>query len=193
MVKLVTVIGSTRDGRFAPVVRDWFARQVGLRDDIEHDVLDLADVRLPDALPAYGEQPAPAVAAAVEAVRPRLAAADAFVVVTPEYNHSFPAALKTAIDWYYAEWSAKPVGFVSYGGVGGGLRAVEQLRQVFVEVHAVPVRDQVSFHSGWERFDEHGEPHEAEAVGGAAKVLLDRVVWWADALKDARARRPYEV
>ncbi len=68
-----------------------------------------------------------------------------FVVVTPEYNHSFPGPLKAAIDRHVTPWQAKPVGFVSYGGISGGLRAVEHLRQVFAELHAVTVRETVSF------------------------------------------------
>ena len=83
----------------------------------------------------------------VAALAPRLAGADAFVIVTPEYNHSFPAVLKNAIDWYHGEWSRKPVAFVSYGGVSGGLRAVQQLRHVFIELSAVPIRDTISFTS----------------------------------------------
>ena len=74
------------------------------------------------------------------------------MIVTPEYNHSFPASLKNTIDWFDSEWHAKPVGFVSYGGMAGGQRAVEHLRQVFAELHAVTVRDTLSFHMAWERF-----------------------------------------
>src|SRR5271165_2393581 len=123
-LNLAIIIGSTRKGRFAPVVARWFVGQAERRDDMAVDVIDLADTQLPDVLSG---EPGPEVAA----VTTRLAAADAFVVVTPEYNHSFPAPLKNAIDWHSREWRAKPVGFVSYGGIGGGLRAVEQLRLVF--------------------------------------------------------------
>ncbi len=74
-----------------------------------------------------------------------LSEADAFIVVTPEYNHSFTASLKFVLDLVYEPWQGKPVAFVSYGGISGGLRAVEQLRLVFAELHAVTVRDTVSF------------------------------------------------
>ena len=188
MIKLAVIVGSTRKGRFAPVVANWFTTQARQRTDIEVDVLDLADVGLPDVLHGFGEEPADEV----KAVSPRLADADAFVVITPEYNHSFPAPLKSAIDWHNDEWHAKPVGFVSYGGHGGGLRAVEQLRLVFAELHAVTVRDTVSFHGAWSRFDENGEPLDAEGVNGAAKKLLDQLIWWGGALKDARQKQPYE-
>lgn len=187
VIKLAVIVGSTRRGRFAPVVSRWFAEEAGRRADLDVDVLDLADVGLPDVLHGYGEEPADEV----KVVSPRLAAADAFVVITPEYNHSFPAPLKSAIDWHRAEWVAKPVGFVSYGGLGGGLRAVEQLRQVFAELHAVTVRDTVSFHGAWTRFDEEGRPLDEEVVNGAAKTMLDQLVWWGTALREARAKRPY--
>jgi NAD(P)H-dependent FMN reductase len=88
------------------------------------------------------------------------------VVVTPEYNHGYTAALKQLIDAVKAEWVAKPVGFVSYGGVSGGLRAVEQLRLVFAELHAVTIRDGVSFAMAWNRFDEAGEPVDPRGQRG---------------------------
>jgi NAD(P)H-dependent FMN reductase len=88
---------------------------------------------------------------------PLTVVADAFVIITPEYNHSFPAPLKTAIDWFSKEWSARPVAFVAYGGNAGGLRAVEQLRQVFAELHSVTVRNAAGFAGAWELFDATGQ------------------------------------
>jgi NAD(P)H-dependent FMN reductase len=181
---LAIIIGSTRQGRFAPTVANWFAGQAGRRDDMTVDVIDLAEARLPDVL---ADKPAPEV----EAITPRLANADAFVVVTPEYNHSFPAPLKNAIDWHFKEWRAKPVGFVSYGGISGGLRAVEQLRQVFAELHAVTVRDTVSFHGAWTQFDPESCPKDPERYEKAAQSMLDQLAWWGQALREARAQRPY--
>lgn len=181
---VAVITGSTREGRFGPTVSSWFLQQTTCRDDLTVDAIDLGEARLPDAL---SHEPTPEVAA----VSPRLAAADAFVVVTPEYNHSFPASLKSAIDWHYAEWLAKPVGFVAYGGIAGGLRAVEQLRQVFAELHAVTLRDTVSFHAAGELFDETGGLREPDKPAAAAKVMLDRLVWWGHALRDARTGWPY--
>ncbi|GAA4061152.1 NAD(P)H-dependent oxidoreductase [Actinomadura miaoliensis] len=149
------IIGSTRRSRFGSVVAGWFAEQVTPRADMTLDVVDLRDTRLPDTLADDGEDaPEP-----VRALAPRLAAADAFVVVTAEYNHSFPAPLKTAIDSFVDEWRAKPIGFVSYGGMSGGLRAVEQLRLVFSELHATTIRDTVSFPICWERFGRRRHAH----------------------------------
>ncbi|MFJ5121419.1 NADPH-dependent FMN reductase [Kitasatospora sp. NPDC088548] len=187
--RLAVIVGSSRQGRFAPTVADWFLRTARGRDDLDLDVIDLAD----HPLPRLGDEPTAEQAGRLAALSPRLAAADAFVVVTPEYNHSFPGVLKDAIDWHRAEWQAKPVGFVSYGGLGGGLRAVEQLRLVFAELHAVTVRDTVSFHGAWAVFGDDGEPVDPAVPNGAAKGMLDQLTWWAHALRDARTARPYAV
>lgn len=189
-LKLTVIVGSNREGRFAPVIADWFLDHAAQHADFTVDVLDLGDpdTELPTAL-SY--DPAPAVRDRLTKVSPRLAAADAFVVLTPEYNHSFPASIKNLIDWHFTEWQAKPVGFVSYGGMSGGLRAVEQLRQVFAEMHAVTVRDTVSFHNARGHFDEDGRHKDPTAADAAAKTMLDQIAWWAHALREAKSVRPY--
>lgn len=181
--RLAVLIGSTRPGRFGPVAGRWFAHQASLHGQMDVDLIDLAETPLPEGTSAE----APAEAAELGR---RLDQADAFVIVTPEYNHSFPAPLKHAIDLFKTQWYAKPVAFVSYGGMGGGLRAVEQLRLVFAELHAMSVRDTVSFHRFWEVFDEAGQPTD-EGCARAAKGMLDQLVWWSDALRTARAANPY--
>lgn len=188
---LAILLGSVRRKRLGPTIGDWFAAQARQRADLSVDLIDLAEIALPLAQPASGEPPTPETVAALGNLTPRLDAADAFVVVTPEYNHSFPAALKNVIDWHYTQWRAKPVGFVSYGGVSGGLRAVEALRPVFAELHAVTVRDTVSFHDAWNRFDAQGDPVDPDGCNRAAKVMLDQLDWWAHALRDARLVTPY--
>jgi NAD(P)H-dependent FMN reductase len=186
-LRLVVVIASTREGRFGPTVANWFVEQARERSDLDIDVLDLAEAGLPDQLTGYGS-PTPE---AVTAVTPRLAAADAFVLVTPEYNHSYPAPVKTLIDWHFTEWQAKPVGFVSYGGMSGGLRAVEHLRGVLAEMHAVTVRDTVSFHNAGDLFGRDARPVDPAGCATAAKSMLDQLAWWAHALRAARSTRPY--
>ena len=180
-ISLAIIIGSNREGRFGPAVADWFCDIAKQRSQLSVDVIDLADVALPVRFPS---QPQAVAGPYLE----RIAAADAFAVVTPEYNHGYPAALKQAIDLARHEWSAKPVAFVSYGGLSGGLRAVEQLRQVFAELHTVTLRDTVSFHNAWQAFD---EPATTAAATDAAEVVLDRLVWWATALRAARTTTPY--
>ncbi|MEU0160303.1 NAD(P)H-dependent oxidoreductase [Streptomyces sp. NPDC006261] len=187
-LKVAVILGSNREGRFGPVIADWFLGRAARYDGIETELIDVVTARLPTAL---SFTPTPDEAARVAAVSSRLAAADAFVVLTPEYNHSFPAPLKNLIDWHRAEWQAKPVAFVSYGGRSGGLRAVEQLRQVFAETHTVSVRDTVSFHNAGALFDDEGNHRDPADVDAAAKALLDQLVWWGNALRDARNRHPY--
>lgn len=174
MITLGVIVGSVREGRFGPVVTDWFVGQAKQRDDVSVDVIDLADTQIPSADFAA-----------------RIRSAEAFVIVTPEYNHGYPGPLKAAIDSVGREWHAKPVGFVSYGGLSGGLRAVEQLRVVFGELHTVTVRETVSFHGARGRFDEHGAPREPDAVNAAATALLNQLIWWAHALQQARVAHPY--
>ncbi|BCJ70251.1 NADPH-dependent FMN reductase [Polymorphospora rubra] len=192
-LRLAVIVGSVRQGRFGPVVARWFVEQTARHGRFEVDVVDPLETTLPAALPpssealaATHERPAEMIALA-----DRLAAADAFVVVTPEYNHSFPASVKHLVDWHLTQWQAKPVGFVSYGGVSGGLRAVEQLRLVFAELHAVSVRDTVSFDNYWARFDDTGRLIDSSGADGAAKVLLDQLGWWGAVLHDARIADPY--
>ncbi|WP_328831586.1 NADPH-dependent FMN reductase [Streptomyces sp. YS-B37] len=185
-LNVTVVIGSNRHGRFGPVVADWLLTHVRDHPDLALQVVDVADTgRLPTTL-----APTPEATAALAGITPKLASADAFVVLTPEYNHSFPAGLKNLIDWHFTEWRAKPVALVSYGGLAGGLRAVEHLRQVFAELHAVTVRDTVSFHNAGASFDDEGRLKDAAAPDAAAKAMLDQLVWWGRALRDARQVRP---
>jgi NAD(P)H-dependent FMN reductase len=180
--RLAVIIGSTRRGRIAPMVAAWFARRARARDDVCLDVIDLLDLRLPDDLSGGGD---------TQAFAARIAAADAVVVVTPEYNHGYPGPLKTAIDTLDGQWHAKPVGFVAYGGISGGLRAVEQLRAVFAELHAVTIRASVSLHFVHDRFTESGDLREPTRIQAAVDRMLDQLGWWARALRQARRTEPY--
>ncbi|MEW2081144.1 NAD(P)H-dependent oxidoreductase [Streptomyces sp. NPDC005283] len=187
-LRLAVILGSNREGRFGPVIADWFLSRTAGRQDFAVELIDLAEVDLPTVL---SHRPAPEVQAELAKTAPKLADADAFVVLTPEYNHSFPASIKTLIDWHFGEWQAKPVGFVSYGGIAGGLRAVEQLRQVFAEMHAVTVRDTVSFHNVGTQFDDEGQHKDPAACDAAAKTMLDQLAWWGNALRTAKSICPY--
>ncbi|MFG2135244.1 NADPH-dependent FMN reductase [Streptomyces sp. NPDC048650] len=179
---LAVIVGSTREGRFAPVIANWFTRHAESHAHIDVDVIDL------DAVRPYELRPD---TEAYAAFAKRVDEADAFVVITPEYNHSFPAPLKHAIDLLRPQWQAKPVGFVSYGGISGGLRAVEQLRLVFAELHATTVRETVSFALAGQLFDDRGELHDPAPAARAADALLRQLSWWATALRQARLARPY--
>ncbi|MBC2901650.1 NADPH-dependent FMN reductase [Streptomyces cupreus] len=185
-LNVTVVIGSNRHGRFGPVVADWILDHVRRREDMTPEVVDVAEIPLPTSFART-----PETAEVLTGVSPKLARADAFVVLTPEYNHSFPAGLKNLIDWHYGEWRAKPVALVSYGGLAGGLRAAEHLRQVFAELHAVTVRDTVSFHNAGAAFDDDGRLKDPTGPDAAAKTMLDQLEWWGSALREAKERRPY--
>ncbi|WP_327318607.1 NADPH-dependent FMN reductase [Streptomyces sp. NBC_01235] len=191
-LRVAVVVGSVREGRQGRAVADWFLGAAADHDGLDVDVIDLADMDLPLVMPGWGGAPSPETLAVLANVSPRLAAADAFVVVTPEYNHSFPAALKNFIDWHHPQWQAKPVGFVSYGGLAGGVRAVEQLRLVFAELHAMTVRDAVSLHGPWSGLGEDGAPRDADVCEGAAKGMIGQLSWWGRTLRSARATRAYQ-
>jgi NAD(P)H-dependent FMN reductase len=184
VLTVAVLVGSTRAGRVGLPVAEWFAALARERPGFAVDFVDLATFDFPAVHPA---QPTPQTARFTAHV----ASADAFVVVTPEYNHGYPASLKQAIDLPYEEWRAKPVGFVSYGGVAQGLRAVEQLRQVFAELHAVTLRDGVSLNIYDGGLGDDGRPPADGAAEQAAGVLLDHLAWWGHTLREGRRTRPY--
>lgn len=186
-LRLAVILGSVREGRFADTIAAWLVPQLRRLHDGELDVIDLRDAGLSFG-PSHVPAPLPAGAPSFEG---RVRAADAFVFVVPEYNHSFPAALKAAVDSAYAEWNAKPAAFVSYGGISGGLRAVEQLRLVLGELHVAAVRDGVCFPNARGQFDAEGRPRDAERAERALRLTLRELAWWGQALKAARLRQPY--
>jgi NAD(P)H-dependent FMN reductase len=183
-IKVALIYGSTRKGRFCDKVGRWAAEQIASSGKFSLDVIDPAAPSL-----QVGHEPGDDRDSG--SLQQRIAGAEAFVVVTPEYNHGYPAPLKALIDSVGAEWHAKPVAFVSYGGISGGLRAVEQLRQVFAELHTVTVRDAVSFAGAWEQFDADGTLREPQRAQRSMAILLARVHWWAVALRNARSASPY--
>ncbi|CCH30698.1 NAD(P)H-dependent oxidoreductase [Actinosynnema sp. NPDC047251] len=175
---IAVIIGSTRQGRVGDAIGRWAAEIAGGRADVEVELVDLADYEFPAS---YPDQPT----AAMRRFVGRVAWADGFVVVTPEYNRSFPASLKQAIDFAYDEWHAKPAAFVSYGYRSEGVYAVEQLRTVFTELHVMTMRNGV----GVNLLDD--EPLDSEQRRRAATTMLDQLTWWAVALRDARHAHPY--
>lgn len=183
-IHLALIYGSTRDGRFCDTVAQWTERRIVAAGGFTVDVIDPATPEVAAGVDGRDE-------AARAALRRRLDRAEAFVVVTPEYNHSYPAPLKALIDSAKAEWAAKPVAFVSYGGMSGGIRAVEHLRLVFAELHAVGIRDGVGFANVWEQFDVAGEPHHAARAERAASTMLNRLAWWAQTLTQGREALAY--
>lgn len=187
-LNLAVLIGSTRAGRFGPVPAHWIAAEAAKRDDFDVDVIDLAQVWLPDVLPESLDRPLPQ---AVTDLAPWLDRADAFVIVTPEYNHSFPASLKNAIDWYVDVWKAKPVAFVSYGGMAAwaarGGRPAGNLPRA-AQRHRPGLRLLPELPGALRR---RGPTADPEGCATAAETMFDQLAWWGHVLSDARARQPY--
>jgi NAD(P)H-dependent FMN reductase len=189
---LAIIVGSVREGRFGPTVASWLADEARAHGAFDVTVVDLADFDIPLVLPAESPKyagdadPRPA---GMAPLTEHLEAADAFVIVTPEYNHSYPASLKAAIDWHFTQWTAKPVAFASYGGAAGGRHAALHLENVLTELHAVTIRDGLAFPSYFTTWQD-GRPLDSSA-DTYAKVVLDHLAWWATALRTARLTAPY--
>ncbi|GAA3847815.1 NAD(P)H-dependent oxidoreductase [Streptomyces sedi] len=175
-LRLAVLLGSTREGRVGGVVGEWFRARAAGRAGLRVETVDLVDYAFPARFP---EEPTAEMCRFAGAID----RAEAFVVVTPEYNWGYPASLKQAVDYAYDEWHAKPVGFVSYGHGGCGLLAAAGLRLVFNELRSVTVRNAVSV----DLDGPLGGPEQECAADG----LLAELVWWGLALREAKARRPY--
>jgi len=183
-LRIAIVTGSTRPGRNNYAVARWVHELAERRSGAEFELVDIADYRLPlfdePTSPMFGDYTKPHTKAWSE----KIASFDGYVFVTPEYNHSIPAALKNALDFLYREWNNKAAGFVSYGGAGG-LRAVEHLRLVLSELMVATVRGQVmlSLVTDFEHFRTFKPLPKREAELAA---VLDQVVAWATAMKTLR-------
>ncbi|WP_106396618.1 NADPH-dependent FMN reductase [Actinocorallia populi] len=179
--RLQVIVGSTRPGRAGGPVAEWFAGYARDHGGFEVEVVDLAELDLP----MYDEPNHPATGNYVNEHTRRWSAlasrAQAYVMVTPEYNNGYPAVLKNAIDYLNREWRYKPVGFVSYGGVSAGTRAVGQLRQVLTTVKMFPIPDAVHIPFVGQSIRD-GRFEAGEAAVGGAKAMLDELLLIVDRL-----------
>src|SRR5947209_5007706 len=186
MLKLGIIVGSTRPGRKAEAVARWVHAIAEKRGDAEFEVVDIQDFDLPlldePVPPSMGQYSKPHTKAWAAKVGPF----DAFVFVTPEYNHGTSGALKNALDFLYREWNNKAAGFVSYGGAGG-TRAVEQLRLVMSELQIAHVRAQVAL-SLFTDFENLTTLKPAARQEASVTAMLDQLVAWGGAMKDLREK-----
>jgi NAD(P)H-dependent FMN reductase len=185
---LMVLIASTRPGRVGLPVAEWFRERAELHGGFNVEVVDLAELNLPfmdeprhPRLRQYVHQHTRAWSAMVQR-------ADAFVFVMPEYNHGFSAPLKNALDYLHHEWAYKPVGFVSYGGVSAGTRAVQMLKQVVTALKMVPVPEAVSIPFVQQFLDEAGRINANSTMESAADAMLDELLRWVGALHPIRER-----
>ncbi len=178
MKKIQIIVGATRTGRHADKFAEWtlkLAEENKQKYGVEFEVVDLKDYPLPfyddPGSPAYGVIENPDV----KKWAAKVGEASGYIIVTPEYNHGYPAVLKNSLDYVFPEWNNKPVGFVSYGGASGGARAVEQLRQVVVELMMIPVRHGVHVNYAWEAVDENGYPKDPR-YAKQLQAMIEQVV-----------------
>ncbi len=185
-IKIAIIVGSTRNQRFGEKPAKWISEEAKKIEGIEAELIDLRDYPLPFF--DYPQSPAALDGKYPNEVALKLAKkidwADAFIIVSPEYNHGYSAVLKNALDYLYQEWNNKPVGFVSWGGVGGA-RSVEQLRLVAIELQMAPIRNAIHIPNFWELMDENGN-FNSESLGKSAEIFFQQLIWWARALKAAR-------
>ena len=184
MLKIGIVVGSTRPGRNAEAVAQWVYKTAGKRNDAKFELVDLKDFNLPlldEPLPASMNQ---YMNSHTKAWAEKIDSLDAFIFVTPEYNHAPSGALKNAIDFIYSEWNNKAAGFVSYGSVGG-VRAVEHLRLIMGELQVADVRAQVAF-SLFTDFENYSVFKPAQNHETSLNTMIDQVIAWGGALKALR-------
>ena len=188
MIRIGIILASTREARRGAGYAAWIHALAGERADTAFELIDLRDF----VLPAYAyDKPPTAVERdyadpIARAWSEKIHGLDGYIVVTPEYNHGYPGQLKNAIDHVFTGWFYKPIAFVSYGGNAGGARAVEQLRAVACELRMVPVRGEVNVRLIGVALDDALRPTDPYYTR-AANAMLDQLLWWARATKQARA------
>jgi len=188
-LKLKIILGSTRKGRFSDKAGHWIAGVAKKFPELETELLDLRDYPMPffeeSATPNSKKEPY--TNEAVVRWTAKIAEADAFIIVAPEYNHGYTAVLKNAIDYVGPEWHNKTIAFVAYGSVAGA-RSVEQLREVAVELQMAPIRSAVHIQAPWTLLGEEGKLKTGalDSHEPGAEAMLKQLIWWAQALKTAR-------
>lgn len=186
---LQIITASTRPGRGGKAVADWTHRVAAAHGEFDLEVVDLEQM----ALPLLDEPNHPRLQqytkAHTLAWSETVSRADAFVIVLPEYNHSYPASLKNALDYLFFEWADKPVGLVSYGGVSAGLRSATALKPVLAALRMVPVVEAVSIPNFSAFIDDSSTFHPDSGLEGAARAMLDEISRLASVLVKARTDR----
>jgi NAD(P)H-dependent FMN reductase len=178
-MKLMIIFGSSRQGRKGEVVANWVRRNVGADKRFEIDYVDLQQLELP-----FFDEPLSPFSMARQGLSythdvgriwaERVGNIEGVLIVTPEYNHGYPAVLKNALDWVGPEWVDKPVGFISYGGISGGTRVVEQLRPVVTELGLIQVANAIHFPFFEKSFDDKGEP-DRPSKNDELKRMFDEI------------------
>lgn len=186
MLKLQTIICSTRPGRIGPSIAQWFNEYAGAHGGFESTLVDLADANLP----IYNEANHPVMQQYehehTKAWASSVADADAYVFVLPEYNYCPPPAFFNALNYVYREWNYKPCGFVSYGGASGGLRSAQVAKQLVTTLKMMPMTEGVMVQMAGSFIDESQKFQADTNHESSSTTMLDEMVKWGTALKTIR-------
>lgn len=191
--RILVILGTTREGRRGEAVAKWAMSVLTLISEADFELVDLRDWDLP----YYNFSGYPSTekgkyfSEIQEKWGKKIDEADGFLMITSEYNRGYPAVLKNALDYLWYEWNHKPISFITYGGISGGLRAAEQLRQVIIELEMVPIRDEVVIHGISRSIDENGNMKKDEKSDEHLKSVAKRLVLWANSLKKIRIDLSY--
>lgn len=192
LMKLKIIIASVRPSRQGHLVGEWFAKYAKENSSFDVEVLDLKKINLPlmdeEAHPKLGQYQNEHTLAWSRVIDE----ADAFVAVTPEYNFSMPPSLKNAFDYLFKEWAEKPIGFVSYGGASGGMRAVQALKLPATTLSMMPITQAVNIHF-YQNYIEDNVFVADEKLEKSADILLEKLMQWAEALKGMREKNNIKV
>lgn len=188
MINLKVIIASTREGRKGPSVAAWIFEKAKKHAEFNTELLDLAKINLPflnepepPSKKKYTKQYTKDWSAIIEP-------AEAFIVVTPEYNYGYPATLKNAFDTIYQEWNNKPIAFVSYGGIAGGTRAVQSLQPVLTALKLIPISENIHIASFTNFIDEQGKFNANETHEKSAGKMFKELEHWVNILNEVRIK-----
>lgn len=186
--KLKIIIGSVRPSRQGHLVAEWFTEIAKTHSEFDIEVLDLKEIDLPmmnepahPRLKSYIHEHTKAWSRTIEK-------ADAYIFVTPEYNYSFPASIKNALDYLFSEWHGKPVAFVSYGGISGGMRAVQELKIPITTLGMMPLPQAVNI-PFFAQYITDGSFIGDEKLQNSANAVLSSLKPWTEALKTMREKQ----
>lgn len=189
MLNIKIILGSTRDGRFGEKPAKWILKEAKKIEGIDAELIDLRDYPLPffyDAISPvmnngnYSNEVADKLAK-------KISEADGFIIATPEYNHGYPAVLKNAMDFFYSEWKNKPVGFLSWSATSYAY-AVGQLHEVAIGLQMAPIKSGIHLSNFGTMLDKDGNL-KTESLQKVADVFFTELIWWANALKEARLKK----
>lgn len=186
MLELKIIFASTRQGRKGTPVAQWIHELTRQHSEFNTEFIDLAEVNLPlfdePNHPRFGKYEHRHTKEWSNRIKP----ADAFIVVTPEYNYSFPAVLKNAFDYLSQEWNYKPIAFVSYGGVAAGTRAVQAFRQVITALNMMSITESINIPFFSNLISENGKFMADERLNNTAHTMIRELARWAEQLKQMR-------